>query len=175
MLSPPEFAGRHAGVHLEELVEDTLVGEVEPVDDFLDGNLRVPQHILGLQDDERVDPVGGALSADLLDDLGEILGREAEFVGIEGHAPLGGMVLRHQGQEALQQHLGARGSLYGRMFPGRGQPALPHVARHISQRRHQRPHHIFLVADGGVDELPAEPEVILRQVDLGLGQMDAGL
>ena len=52
---------------LEKLVEDGLVGEVELIDDFLDGHVRILQHVFRFQDDEGGDPFRCAAAGGLLD------------------------------------------------------------------------------------------------------------
>ena len=101
-LSVPVFRRRQAGVGLEELVEDGLVGEVELDYDFLDGHIGVFQQVFRFQDHEFVDPVGGGAAGGLLDQFGEVFGSEAQFVRVEGHPALGTVVLVHEGDETLE-------------------------------------------------------------------------
>ena len=86
---------------LEEFVEDALVGEVEKVHNFLDGLVGVFEEVLCFQDHERVNPVRGAAAAGELYQLGKVLGRETELVGIELHIALRKMILRHQRYEVV--------------------------------------------------------------------------
>ena len=113
------LGGRQAGVGLEEFVEDGLVGEVELVDDLLDGDVGVLEHVLGLEDDEGVNPVGGAAAAGLLDQLGQVFRRQAEFVGVEGHAALAVVVLGDELDETVEQLLDPHGGGGGTGLNGR--------------------------------------------------------
>ena len=69
LLHLPVLTRNHPGVQLEELVEGRLVREVQLEDDFLDRHVGILQHVLGLQDQERVDPVRGGTARDVADEL----------------------------------------------------------------------------------------------------------
>lgn len=72
-LPVPVLAGCHSCVSFEELVEHGRVREMKFENDLLDAVIGVLEHILGLQDDKRVNPVRGGPSAYLLDQFREIL------------------------------------------------------------------------------------------------------
>ena len=93
----------------EEFVEDRLVGEVEFIDDLLDGGVGILQHVLGLEDHEGVDPVGGAAAAGLLYQFRQIFRRQAELVGVERHAAFAVVVLGDELDEAVEKLLEAYG------------------------------------------------------------------
>ena len=72
---------------LEELVEHGRIREMQFENDLLNAVVGVLEHILGLQNHERVDPVRRRPSAYLLDKLGKLFGCQAKMARIEGHVP----------------------------------------------------------------------------------------
>ena len=80
--SLPAVAWRAAGVALEVDSEGGLVGKVEVVGDLLDGVLAAAEHGFGLQENVVADPVGGVSSGLCEDDMDQVLGGEAEAVGV---------------------------------------------------------------------------------------------
>ena len=77
----------HSCVCLEELVEHGRIREMQFENDLLNAVVGVLEHILGLQNHERVDPVRRRPSAYLLDKLGKVFGCQAKMARIEGHVP----------------------------------------------------------------------------------------
>ena len=72
---------------LEIFAERRLIGEVERVSDLLDILTRKTQQIFRFHQHEIVDPPGGRLAGDFLDEQRKIFWRYAQFVGIESDRP----------------------------------------------------------------------------------------
>ena len=171
----PVLGGREAGVGLEEFVEDRLVGEVEFVDDLLDGDVGVFQHVLGLEDDEGVDPVRGAAAAGLLYQFGQIFRRQAELVGVERHAALAVVVLGDELDEAVEKLLEAEGRGGCAGFLGREDVLGPDRTEDIHQGGEQRAHGLAAVRQGRIEQVVGQEEVLLGQGDLFVCQVDDGI
>ena len=88
--------GRHARVALEVAAEERLVREVQVVGDLLYAHRRVFEQGFGLQNHIVVDPLRNRLSADALDERGEVFGRDAELAGVESDAALFAEVFAQQ-------------------------------------------------------------------------------
>ena len=94
--------GRHARVALEVAAEERLVREVQVVGDLLYAHRRVFEQGFGLQNHIVVDPLRNRLSADALDERGEVFGRDAELAGVESDAALFAEVFAQQVGELLE-------------------------------------------------------------------------
>src|SRR5574344_1571833 len=80
--------GRETRVFLEKRAEGRGIGEVEFVGDFLDGLARTRHEENGTADDCLEDKVLNGVATDALHHRGEILGREAQTVGIIAYTAL---------------------------------------------------------------------------------------
>lgn len=103
-----ELVGGDAGLGLEEFVERGDGQEVEPVTYLLDGHVGIPQQVLCLEHEEGVNPVGGRLSAHILDHGCQIFGRHVHFVSVETHSLLGQEILRNKRKKFFKFGLTAR-------------------------------------------------------------------
>ncbi len=72
---------------LEKFIEHALVREVEIVHYLLDRGIRIAEHIFGLKDDKRVNPVRCGPSAYILHQLAQIFRSKAKPLGIESEVP----------------------------------------------------------------------------------------
>ena len=75
-------------MRLEIFVEYSLVREMKTIDDFLYRHIGISEELLGLQHHVCVYPFRCTFAGYFLDELGQILGTEAELIRIEGHSSL---------------------------------------------------------------------------------------
>ena len=78
--------GRHAFLRLEILSEEGGVREIEPIDNLLDGHLRMAQHTLNFLDGFLPYPFGRGFAAGSLYHGGQVLGGDTHLGNIECHA-----------------------------------------------------------------------------------------
>ena len=102
----PELSWRHAKLSSHIFPEEGEVVETYFGGYLLDGEVGGGEAVLDVVDGDAVDDLGGSLAALALADGGEILGCDAEGVGILLHLSLfGALVAEHLG-ETLEQRLG---------------------------------------------------------------------
>ena len=102
LLPLPVFRRRLACMGFEELVEDALVGEVQQIHDLLDGFVGIFEQVFGFQNYIGINPVRCAAAAGHFHQFGQVLGRQAQFIGIKSHAALLVVIFGDQGQEAFE-------------------------------------------------------------------------
>ena len=105
MCLPPIGSGAQAGLQLEIFAEGGLGGEVEAIGDLLHAEVGVAEQDFRLGDDILVDPLADTLAAIGLDHAGEVVGGQAEGVGIELGLMLGGVIDLEQRHELIEQQL----------------------------------------------------------------------
>lgn len=102
----PVLRWRKARLLLEETTKGGLFGEAHQVGNLLDGEVALLlEHCLGLKYDVAVDPLASRDARLLLDERGEILGREVEHAGIEAHFARLTVVLDDSIVELLRQKM----------------------------------------------------------------------
>lgn len=99
------FTRRAAGVFTEEAAEERLVGEIESVRDFSDGESGAAEQPLRHVDECRLNPPIGRFPAFLLDDVGEIAGREAGLRSEERYIVMAGGILFQREQEVTEYNV----------------------------------------------------------------------
>ena len=99
------FRGVHAGGLPKVAGEVRLTDEVQLVADLRYGVLPTLEESLGFGNDKAVDMLTGIAAAFFVDELGKVLGTEAELVGIELDVPFLGKILFHQVQKTFVEIL----------------------------------------------------------------------
>ena len=92
---------------LEVTPEEGGVREIQRIGNLLYGEVAIVQFGFGIEDDGTGNDVGGHFRTYFATDGAQVFGRDAEFVGIEGNAPLVGIVLYQQGEELFEDDVGA--------------------------------------------------------------------
>ena len=90
---------------LEVAAEGGLVGEMHRIGNLLDTHIGVDKVVLAHVDGEERYPLQCALACGLLDDGGEVVGREVEAVGIVLYGALSMGVLEQQHEEVAHDGL----------------------------------------------------------------------
>ena len=116
--------GRRAADRLLEVdAEEGLVGEIQHVGDLLYRILPAFEQGLGLENHVVADPLPGVAPADGMDHLREVFRCQAEPVGVEPDAALGGVVLPQLFEKAVENLLFCA-SLAGGPAPRPGAPSV---------------------------------------------------
>ena len=89
----PVLLRTYAGVSLEVVAEEGGTGEIVLVSEVAEGDVRLQEVEAYLHDGIDVDGLLGGFSVMALHDVGQVAGRDVEFVGIEIDAAGGAVML----------------------------------------------------------------------------------
>ena len=89
----PILHRRISCIAFEIAAEEGGVGEIQRIGNLLYGEVAIVQFGFGIEDDGTGNDVGRHFGTDFATDGTQVLGRDAELVGIEGYATLMGIVL----------------------------------------------------------------------------------
>ena len=167
--------GRESRMAFEITAEEGLVGKIQVIGNLLYAHVGGLEQRLGLENHVIVNPVGDRLAAHPLDERGEVLGRDAELLRIEGDAALRFVVLAQQAHELLEIELtaAAYGGLVNRLCR---LVAVEDVAHLVDGRRDQSADDVGAEEGLGplelmphlLDEAAQHPALLLRKFDAGL-------
>lgn len=167
--------GRESRMAFEITAEEGLVGKIQVIGNLLYAHVGGLEQRLGLENHVIVNPVGDRLAAHPLDERGEVLGRDAELLRIEGDAALRFVVLAQQAHELLEIELtaAAYGGLVNRLCR---LVAVEDVAHLVDGRRDQSADDVGAEEGLGplelmphlLDEAAQHPALLLREFDAGL-------
>ena len=159
----------------EITAEEGLVGKIQVIGNLLYAHVGGLEQRLGLENHVIVNPVGDRLAAHPLDERGEVLGRDAELLRIEGDAALRFVVLAQQAHELLEIELtaAAYGGLVNRLCR---LVAVEDIAHLVDGRRDQSADDVGAEEGLGplelmphlLDEAAQHPALLLRKFDAGL-------
>lgn len=167
--------GRESRMAFEITAEEGLVGKIQVIGNLLYAHVGGLEQRLGLENHVIVNPVGDRFAAHPLDERGEVLGRDAELLRIEGDAALRFVVLAQQAHELLEiEHTAAAyGGLVNRLCR---LVAVEDVANLVDGRRDQSADDV--VAEEGLGPLEFMPHLLdeaAQHLALLLSKFDAGL